>query len=185
MPVSMTRAAVVGLTLLAAPMAQAATLDGTTLSAEYFYPDLDASYPSASPNPTGPLVVGPGLDAGLNVEGVTTISLDFSGNALTVLFSTILSSPTWNDATFNGLVITLLSPGNFTAFAQTGGTAIKAISFDADSLFINWAGLSYDSATQLTFDIGYETAPVPLPAGLPLLALALGGLAVLGRRRAA
>ena len=184
MSVSMTRAAILGLTLLAAPMAQAATLDGLTLSAEYFFPNLDTSYPFVTPNPSGSFVVGPGVEASLDVEGVTTIWLDFSGNTLTVLFDTILASPTWTNSPFNGLSITLESPGHFTSFAQIGDPGIKDASFTADTLFINWAGLSYNSDTKLTFAIDHA-APVPLPAGLPLLALALGGLAVLGRRRAA
>ena len=180
----LTRAALVGLTLLAAPMAQAATLDGQTLSAEYRYPDLGTLYPLATPNPSGSFVVGAGVEAVINVEGVTNITLDFIGNSLTVLFGTVADNPTWTDKPFNGLRIALESPGKFTSFSQTDGPGIKATSFNANELFINWAGLSYADGMTLTFDIDYA-APVPLPAGLPLLALALGGLAVLGRKRAA
>lgn len=185
MPASMTRAAIVGLALLAAPMAHATPLDGLTLSAGYYYPNASTPYDQAAPNPTGPFVVGTGVEANLDVEGVTDIALDFSGNLLTILFTTTLDEPRWTDVDFNGLRIALESLGGFTSFDQTNSTiGPVTTSFDAHTLWIDWGGLSYNSDTALTFDIGYAAA-VPLPAGLPLLVLALGGLAVLGRKRRA
>lgn len=68
--------------------------------------------------------------------------------------------------------------GSLTSFALSSAT-----SFDADELFINWAGASYGTGSTATFDIGYDIAPVPLPAGLPLLAAGLGSLIALRRKR--
>ncbi|WP_347139847.1 VPLPA-CTERM sorting domain-containing protein [Paracoccus sp. SSK6] len=56
-------------------------------------------------------------------------------------------------------------------------------SSDADEVLVNWTGASYGTGSTATFDIGYDIAPVPLPAGLPLLAAALGSLIALRRKR--
>lgn len=185
MPASMTRAAIVGLALLAAPVAHATPLNGLTLSAEYYYPDASTPYNQAAPNPIGPFVVGADVEGIFDVEGVTNIALDFADNLLTILFTTSDPAPTWTNVSFNGLRIALESLGGFTSFDQTNSTiGPVTTSFDAHTLWIDWGGLSYNSNTTLTFDIGYAAA-VPLPAGLPLLVLALGGLAVLGRKRRA
>lgn len=181
----MTRAAIIGAAIMVAPLAQAATLDGLTLSAEYFHPDTATVYPDATT--TGPFTVGVGPDAVINVEGVTAITMDFFSNSLAILFNTTLTNPTWVNSAFNGLRIELQSPGSFTAFSLVNSDiGTVSASFDANTLWINWAGASYVEGSALSFDIGYDApAPIPLPAGLPLLALALGGLAVLGRNRRA
>ena len=191
MSISMTRAAIVGLTLLAAPLAQAAPLDGLSLSATYYYPDKDTPHNSAT-TVTNPFTVGVGADPVIDVGfGSTKITLDFTGNTLDVLFWTYLDTSAWSDGAFNGLRITLNSPGEFTNFSMTGSSTVynstighARTSFTPHDLWIDWGALSYGTGDTLTFDIGYA-APVPLPAGLPLLALTLGGLAVLGCRRAA
>jgi hypothetical protein len=46
-----------------------------------------------------------------------------------------------------------------------------------------WSGELF--VASLTLDVGETVAPVPLPAGLSLLAMGLGALALAGRRRAA
>ena len=168
---------------LAVTAAEAATLDGLTLSVEYLHPDTSSVYIGSS----GPFTVGTGVDATINVEGVTDILLDFAANTLTVTLNTVLTMPTWNATTFNGLHVMLGSGGSFTGFSLVSSDiAPVTTSFDPDELFINWAGASYLNGNTLSFDIGYAApAAVPLPAGLPLMAAGVGALAVLGRRRRA
>lgn len=175
-------AAVIALAALAAPEAKAATLDGTTLSAVYLYPDAETVYPDA--NETGPFTVGAGVDASINVEGVTDILLDFAANGLTVTFNTTLTSPTWVNSSFNGLRISLLSGTEFTGFSHAGGSiAPFGTSFDAGNLFITWPGVSYVDGSTMSFDVA--VALVPLPATMPFLAAGMAGFALLRRRRAA
>ena len=175
-------AAVVALAALAAPEARAATLDGMTLSAVYLYPDVGTVYSDATE--TGPFTVGAGVDASIDVEGVTDILLDFASNALTVTFNTTLTNPTWVNSSFNGLQISLLSGAAFTGFSHTGGSISPfGTSFDGGNLFISWPGVSYVDGSTMSFDVA--VAPVPLPATLPFLAAGMAGLAVLRRRRAA
>ena len=173
--------AVAGLLVVGLQAAQAATLTGVELAADYLLPDSSTTYPGGTP--TGPFTVGAGVDAVINVEGVTDLSLDFDSNMLTVTLNTTLTNPTWNTASFNGIHITAAS-GMFTSFGLSSATISPiTTSFDADELFINWAGASYVDGSTAVFDIGYEVASVPLPAGFPLVLTGLFGFAWLRRRK--
>ena len=173
-----------GLALAAlAPAVQAATLNGATLSASYRYPDAGTVYPLATP--TGPFVVGAGVDGVIDVEGVTQVLLDFDDNTLTVTLNTVLSSPTWTNTAFNGVRIELESAGSFSSFALASSSfAPIETSFEAGALLIDWSGATYMDGSSAVFDVGFDVAPVPLPAALPLLCVGLGSIAMLRRRRA-
>lgn len=173
-----------GLALAAlAPAVQAATLNGATLSASYRFPDAGTTYPLATT--TGPFVVGAGEDAVIDVEGVTQVHLDFEGNTLTVTLNTTLGSPTWTDTDFNGLRIELESAGSFSSFALASSSfGPIETGFETDALLIDWGGDTYVNGSTAVFDVGFDVAPVPLPAALPLLGVGLGSIAMLRRRRA-
>src|SRR5437868_181587 len=105
------------LTLLAAaalalftPAARAGFI-GANLGAGYDYPDLATPYAFASF--TAPsFIVGAGAETIGDIEGVTTLTVDFTDSKLTILLATTLHSPTFGDTPFNGPVFTLLTPGS-------------------------------------------------------------------------
>ena len=166
--------------LLGAPL-NAATLNGATMSAVYLYPDSSTTYPNATP--TGPFVVGAGVEGVISVENVTNIGLDFSGSQLLVNMATVLANPVWNDVGFNGFKVSLLSLGlTITDFALVRSTfGPITTSFTATDLFVSWSGAAYHDGDTAVFSIGVSA--VPLPAGLPLLLAGLGGLALVARRK--
>jgi hypothetical protein len=163
---------------------EAATLAGNTIAAQYFLPTTSDIYPSA----TGPasFVVGDGVEGSLNIEDVTWLDIDFSAFALLITINTVLTNPSWNTAEFNGPGFSVLSGNPFSAITSvtaSNGQLVTA-ALTGGSLFVNWGGTSYNSGdtVSVTFDEG--PAPVPLPAGLPLLAsaLLLGGFVARRKR---
>ncbi|MFG5383046.1 VPLPA-CTERM sorting domain-containing protein [Yoonia sp. R2-816] len=76
--------------------------------------------------------------------------------------------------------------GNLTRVGRPTGSAFD--NYHTSSGLLNWANV-----TQLTFDFGrnsgaidnlrYEVSQIPVPASLPLMLVALGGLGFMARRR--
>jgi hypothetical protein len=171
-----TRTLMAGAMLIAASAVSAATLDGASFQVDYLYPDTGSVYGGAN----GPIAgtVGAGVDATINVEGVTDIALDFDGLSLDVTLTTVLSNPTWTGAPFNGLRISFTDlPSDFTAFSLVDSSfGPITTSFSGTDLFINWNGASYVNGSNAAFAMDLA-APVPVPAALPML---LAGIAALG-----
>lgn len=174
-PLALAMALAVGL----AGGAAAATLNGKSFTLDYMFPDINTVYPATN----GPIngTAGAGA-AAITVEDVATITVDFVGNVLNVGFSTILTNPTWNDTSFNGIRIAFANTpdiASFTKIASNFGPVTP--SFSGSTLFLNWPGATYNSDSAGSF----EVALVPVPAALPLLATALAGVAGLsvGKRR--
>ncbi len=72
--------------------------------------------------------------------------------------------------------------GVFSVFAQTETALLEAFLFDLADI----EGLPLgEIGGTLTVDLDISTAVIPLPATLPLMVAALGGIAVIRRRRAA
>lgn len=170
------------LSLLVAGTANAATLDGRSFTLDYLIPDMSTVYLSTNGPIAGTVTAGPGVDAAIEVEGVTTISLDFDGNMLKVLLNTILNGPEWNTAPFNGIRISFAGTPGFDAFSMTDNSFGPITpSFSGSTLFLNWPGAAYVDGSTATFEV--SLAPIPLPAALPLLATALAGGAGFAKAR--
>lgn len=162
-----------------------AGLTGKTMSAQYFYPDLSTPY-ALAPFVPPTFVVGPGVETVGDVEGVTTLTVDFSDSDLLLTLNTILTSPTWNSVPFNGPVFTAPSGLMILDATNIGTTLVgfddSRISFNATQLFLNWQGLSYQDGNVVS--IHFDTVTnVPEPMSITLLGAGLVAIGVARRRR--
>jgi hypothetical protein len=167
-----------------------AALDGTNATVAYNFPDLGTVYGNANPS-ISPFVIGAGVESVVDVEGVTFISVDFTDLGLSLIFNTVLGSPSWNSVAFNGLVFTgsgfsglssatLLGSSTFGSGQFTQGD----ITLVGDQLQLNWAGVPYSDGQRI--DISFAAAAVPEPAAWAMLIAGFGLVgATLRRRRAA
>jgi hypothetical protein len=139
--------------------------------------------------------VGPGVEV-TNFPTVTPINnIDYSANSIRITHN--LTS-TWNSAAFNGIVFTDLngtipSITGVTLNAATNMVGLDAsrISFDANTVRINWQGLPFTTSTVVVLDLSFAAAPAPA-AAIPtlsewrlialMLMVAAAGM-VLARRR--
>jgi hypothetical protein len=173
-----------GFALAISSVSAHAGLMGQTLSAQYFYPNTSTAYVGATFVPPT-FIVGAGVETVGDVEGVTTLTVDFSDSALLLTLNTILTNPTWGPASFNGPIFTSTTGLNIVSATNTGTTLAgfddSRISFDATQLFLNWQGLSYQDGDVVS--IQFESATdVPEPISITLLGAGLVAIGVSRRR---
>lgn len=180
------RKAAVATTVLVTTIAAHAGFDGTTFSAYYALPTAGTQYTNASAMPDS-FVVGAGIESVVSVEGVTTISVDFSDTSLQLQLGTVLINAMWNTAPFNGLVFDLQAGGpiSFTSATIGSGTTmagfdVSRVGFSSGQITINWNGLAYADGTQVVIDFA---TPVPEPQTYLLLTAGLGALTLARRRQ--
>lgn len=178
-------AAWIGISLLAFTALQArAGLIGETLSYQRLAPTIDT--PVNDPN-NGNHRVGDGVEIVDAFQG--TIAIDVQDDALVLTFRDlgIANRPFVGFSLFDALG----RIDDFTAFSVAPDSSrpfeSRRLSFDADHLWINLAGMSFARGDRLVFAIGQSAppSPVPEPASLALALLGLGGVAATARRRTA
>lgn len=174
---------------LVAQPASAIDLNGVTASGAYYYPTIANPYGSATVTP-GTFVIGSGIEGTIAIEGVTTVTFDFAADSLAIAFDTILASPTWNSAAFNGAVF------ESTAFASITGVSVNPSTtfagFDAsrvsivgNQLQLNWAGLGYSNDTTLSLSFTGPGSTVPEPGSWLMMIGGFGLVGAMQRRKKA
>ncbi|MCW5610012.1 MAG: hypothetical protein KIS83_04910 [Rubrivivax sp.] len=189
-PIRFLACAATGLAAATLSTAAQAGFVGITLAAYYAFPDINTPYPFGTPAPATFTVADAGIDTTVNVEDVTTLTVDFSDNSVRIVFSTILSAPTWNAAAFNGLVFNAVGPDliDFTSASIDPTTTMAGfdsarVVLEAGRLGFNWNGLSYTDGTVLKVTFG-DPRQVPEPGTPALVGGLLGLLALAARHRA-
>lgn len=183
------RLAVVLVVLLGSISSAHAGFIGRQLGVDYFYPNQSSPYgPSVETPPV--FIVGSGIETVVNVENVTTITVDVSDTSMLFNFSTDHPGPTWLSSSFNGLIFNLINGNSFDfatasidASSTFAGFDLSRVSFTDSQVAVNWQGLSYDSETILRINFEPNAAEVPEPATLSLLGLGFLGAVAMRRRR--
>lgn len=167
------------LLLLIAFNANAAFLSGQTITYQYYFPNTSSPANGAA---SGNYVVGSGVE--VNNAFANFVSVDISDTNILVNFSSIGS---FNDVSFNGFKIsdTFGVIDDFTGISVNAATNmigldLSQITVFADEIWVNWAGLSFNTDTIISLDL--NPSAVPIPAAAFMFAPALLGFMGLRRR---
>ncbi len=133
-------------------------------------------------------VVGAGVEAPLFPTLDPRTNIDISD---TNIFVTYNSSGTWYTVPFNGFdlfdsagTVPAITGVTINGVTNLGGLTASRVTFDADNVFVNWNGLSFNPQTVVSLDVQFAPAnAVPIPSGLLMLGTGIASLAGLGRLR--
>lgn len=174
-----------GIVLIISGVAHAGFI-GTQMDVGYYTPDTSSPYGPAVFTPSN-FTVGAGQETIGDVEGVTNLLVDFTDNALSITFDTILGNPTWNAASFNGVIFTAANSLGIGSALVDPTTTMAGfdnfrVSYTDHQILLNWQGLSYVDGTNVTINFTSVSA-VSEPNTLALLGLGIAGLALRRRRQ--
>ena len=176
--------------VLLSPMAANADFIGDTVTMGHYFPVADGT--GICPPACGGLVdvvvaAGAGDVTQPYLPGDGWYFVDVEASSLSVLYG---RSPSWSAADFNGLIVSgldwigeLRSIVGIDVSTNLPGFDLDRVTFSADSISINWQGLSFDAGTR--WDIDIITAAVPEPGTLALLGIGLLGMGMTRRRKKA
>jgi hypothetical protein len=166
-------------TIFVACPASAATLVGNRVGIQYIFPDLGTVYESLPANLVGTSGPTTGVAGGI-------FSLSFTDSSVTASAFQFPSS--WTSSSFNGFRLYDID-GTIAAFTgvtlgatNMAGLTNANISFDANNIYVNWAALSFDTATTATFNISAGSG-VPEPAAWAMMLAGFGFVGASMRRR--
>lgn len=167
-----------------AGQASAADFLGATVNYQYHYPDMTSAYGGAS---NGNKIVDGGIEVSNIVDGLGTMNI--SSNNILVDFT---SGATFNSASFNGWILRDLTDNlsAITGVTVNGATNMAGFSasnliWDANSIAVNWQGLTFNSSTQVSLDVTFadSAAAVPEPATWAMMLLGFAVIGMAMRRR--
>jgi len=180
---SLMKLGVGGALLALAGISNATVLDSKKLTLEYFY-GLDKNTPVVTYF-KGNFFVGPAVEFLADPSVYANASVDFSDTQITQVFATSFAGG-GSVGFFNRISDTFGQVGPFTSFTVDSSTTVvgfdqSRLSFDENTLFIDYAGISYNIGDKLVFDI--NAAPVPESETYALMLLGLGAVGSAVRRR--
>lgn len=160
--------------LFLAPLQAFASFDGQTVRASYFFPDNSTLIDQQD------ATVGPGVEFPNFPAVDPRTNVDISATNILITYN---SASSWTTAAFNGPVFQDLGTAppitgvTINAATNMAGLDPSRISFDADSISINWNGLPFDTTTIVSLDVTFAAAPgalaVPALGQMTLVLLAL------------
>ena len=174
-------ALIAGTILLGVTAIANATLVGDDVTAQHYFSSMSSPYGN--------------LATATVTDDATDVMLPHNGSWYTVdvnadsFYVDYVNSATWSSASFNGLFVDSLndSSGNslqsVSIVTNMNGWDISRLTFDADSVWLNWNGLSFNSDTYVDVSLDFGQQTVPEPSTMILFGTGLVGLIGYRRKR--